>query len=128
MVGSNVNLPEEENTPEKRVERIFNLMDKVSFYLNYSFFMKPATRSDFPLPIIFPTVQNMHCRWRFHRKSREGENQKSSLDPWRGLFERFATLRSLKTLHFRYFSQFSPLNLKTDCRIYNFWSMRWYNL
>lgn len=30
MVGSNVNLPEEENTPEKRVERIFNLMDKVS--------------------------------------------------------------------------------------------------
>ena len=50
MVGSNVNLPEEENTPEKRVERIFNLMDKVSFYLNYSFFMKPATRSDFPLP------------------------------------------------------------------------------
>jgi len=28
MVGSNVNLPEEENTPEKRVERIFNLMDK----------------------------------------------------------------------------------------------------
>ena len=62
MVGSNVNLPEEENTPEKRVERIFNLMDKVSFNLNYSFFMKPATRSDFPLPIIFPTVQNMHCR------------------------------------------------------------------
>ena len=30
MVGTNVNLPEEENTPEKRVERIFNLMDKVS--------------------------------------------------------------------------------------------------
>ena len=29
MVGTNVNLPEEENTPEKRVERIFNLMDKV---------------------------------------------------------------------------------------------------
>merc|ERR1739838_319535 len=28
MVGTNVNLPEEENTPEKRVERIFNLMDK----------------------------------------------------------------------------------------------------
>ena len=36
MVGSNVNLPEEENTPEKRVERIFNLMDKVSFNLKYS--------------------------------------------------------------------------------------------
>ena len=36
MVGSNVNLPEEENTPEKRVERIFNLMDKVSFDLDYS--------------------------------------------------------------------------------------------
>jgi len=29
MVGTNVNLPEEENTPEKRVERIFTLMDKV---------------------------------------------------------------------------------------------------
>ena len=71
MVGSNVNLPEEENTPEKRVERIFNLMDKVSFYLNYSFFTKPATRSDFPLPInywpiIFPS---------------QGENKKLSWDP-----------------------------------------------
>ena len=30
MVGSNVSLPEEENTPEKRVDRIFQLMDKVS--------------------------------------------------------------------------------------------------
>ena len=29
MVGSNVSLPEEENTPEKRVDRIFQLMDKV---------------------------------------------------------------------------------------------------
>merc|ERR1739838_485307 len=28
MVGSNVSLPEEENTPEKRVDRIFQLMDK----------------------------------------------------------------------------------------------------
>jgi hypothetical protein len=29
MVGSNVNLPEDENTPEKRVDRIFALMDRV---------------------------------------------------------------------------------------------------
>ena len=31
MVGSTVALPEEENTPEKRVARIFALMDKVFF-------------------------------------------------------------------------------------------------
>jgi hypothetical protein len=29
MVGSTVELPQEENTPEKRVARIFSLMDKV---------------------------------------------------------------------------------------------------
>ena len=63
MVGSNVNLPEEENTPEKRVERIFNLMDKVSFNLNYSFFMKPATRSDFPLPFAtLISLNTLHFR------------------------------------------------------------------
>ncbi|VDK18885.1 unnamed protein product [Anisakis simplex] len=31
MVGSTVKLPEEENTPEKRVDRIFKMMDKVQF-------------------------------------------------------------------------------------------------
>ncbi|PKU29660.1 hypothetical protein llap_20036 [Limosa lapponica baueri] len=29
MVGNTVELPEEENTPEKRVDRIFAMMDKV---------------------------------------------------------------------------------------------------
>ena len=29
MVGNSVKLPDEENTPEKRVERIFRMMDKV---------------------------------------------------------------------------------------------------
>ncbi|KAF1640731.1 UNVERIFIED_CONTAM: Neuronal calcium sensor 1, partial [Eudyptes robustus] len=28
MVGDSVKLPEEENTPEKRVDRIFRMMDK----------------------------------------------------------------------------------------------------
>lgn len=30
MQGSMVNLPEEENTPEKRVNKIFDIMDKVN--------------------------------------------------------------------------------------------------
>lgn len=33
MVGSSVKLPDDENTPEKRVDRIFSMMDKVSFSL-----------------------------------------------------------------------------------------------
>ena len=36
MVGSNVSLPEEENTPEKRVDRIFQLMDKVRTFFLYT--------------------------------------------------------------------------------------------
>ena len=79
MVGSNVNLPEEENTPEKRVERIFNLMDKVSFYLNYSFFYE--TRDTF----WFPTS---HKLWAIIFPS-QGENKKLSWDPWIRLFEKF---------------------------------------
>lgn len=31
--GNTVELPEEENTPEKRVDRIFAMMDKVSVAL-----------------------------------------------------------------------------------------------
>lgn len=31
MVGLTVKLPKEENTPEKRVDRIFRVMDKVSY-------------------------------------------------------------------------------------------------
>jgi hypothetical protein len=31
-----VSLPEEENTPEKRVNKIFNLMDKVSHVVHFS--------------------------------------------------------------------------------------------
>lgn len=30
--GNTVELPEEENTPEKRVDRIFSMMDKVYLY------------------------------------------------------------------------------------------------
>lgn len=30
MVGDSVKLPENENTPEKRVDRIFRMMDKVN--------------------------------------------------------------------------------------------------
>lgn len=33
--GSMVNLPEEENTPEKRVNKIFDIMDKVSLRKTY---------------------------------------------------------------------------------------------
>lgn len=32
--GNTVELPEEENTPEKRVDRIFAMMDKVSIELD----------------------------------------------------------------------------------------------
>ncbi len=31
MVGSTVKLPDEENTPDKRVDRIFRMMDKVMY-------------------------------------------------------------------------------------------------
>ena len=31
--GNTVELPEEENTPEKRVDRIFSMMDKVSILI-----------------------------------------------------------------------------------------------
>lgn len=34
MVGSTVRLPEDENTPEKRVDRIFAMMDKVSSFVH----------------------------------------------------------------------------------------------
>lgn len=33
MVGSKVKLPDNENTPEKRVDQIFRMMDKVNFGL-----------------------------------------------------------------------------------------------
>ena len=32
LQGNMVNLPEEENTPEKRVNKIFDIMDKVCIY------------------------------------------------------------------------------------------------
>ena len=36
--GESVNLPAEENTPQKRVDKIFDLMDKVSFTLSINNF------------------------------------------------------------------------------------------
>lgn len=38
MVGSTVKLPKEENTPEKRVDRIFRMMDKVSYKIRFFLF------------------------------------------------------------------------------------------
>ena len=39
MVGNHANFKDDDNTPEKRVERIFNLMDTVSFKI---FLLVPA--------------------------------------------------------------------------------------
>jgi hypothetical protein len=39
MVGNHANFKDDDNTPEKRVERIFNLMDTVSFKV---FLLVPA--------------------------------------------------------------------------------------
>lgn len=36
LQGNTVELPEEENTPEKRVDRIFAMMDKVSLHIDFS--------------------------------------------------------------------------------------------
>ncbi|CBY43002.1 unnamed protein product [Oikopleura dioica] len=45
MVGSTVELPQEENTPEKRVARIFSLMDKNDDgYLTMSEFMEGSKK------------------------------------------------------------------------------------
>uniref|UniRef100_A0A8C7D1T2 Neuronal calcium sensor 1 n=1 Tax=Oncorhynchus kisutch TaxID=8019 RepID=A0A8C7D1T2_ONCKI len=41
MVGNTVELPEEENTPEKRVDRIFAMMDKVYRYIKHCSNPKP---------------------------------------------------------------------------------------
>ena len=38
MVGSTVRLPDDENTPEKRVNQIFQMMDKVSFFFSTASF------------------------------------------------------------------------------------------
>lgn len=35
LQGNTVELPEEENTPEKRVDRIFAMMDKVCSFSNF---------------------------------------------------------------------------------------------
>lgn len=39
--GNTVELPEEENTPEKRVDRIFAMMDKVYRYIKHCSNPKP---------------------------------------------------------------------------------------
>lgn len=43
MVGDTVKLPEEENTPEKRVDRIFRMMDKNNgaFFTDFFNNLKP---------------------------------------------------------------------------------------
>uniref|UniRef100_A0A663F2Y9 Neuronal calcium sensor 1 n=1 Tax=Aquila chrysaetos chrysaetos TaxID=223781 RepID=A0A663F2Y9_AQUCH len=73
MVGNTVELPEEENTPEKRVDRIFAMMDKVRILEWFFFFpgaegfrrqlWAPSPCLGFCRCLLPPPTQGLSCRW-----------------------------------------------------------------